>query len=687
MAITYDGQGLFEDGKPWLPVSGEYQYSRGDRRSWYKEIAKMKALGIDTVASYVIWIHHEEEEGVFDFSGNKSLREFVGEVAAAKMKMCLRVGPWVHGEVRNGGFPDWIEHADFHTRCNNPEYLYYVTRYFKRLYEEVKGFFYADGGPIFAVQVENEYRGRKDNTGKQLPGYGDEHINKLIEILKNVGFDVPIYLATGWGDASTGEALPVWGAYCEAPWEQTSLGLPPANGYVFSYLPDDDAIGNDMGKRGAAFTITDKPYPFLTAELGGGIQVTRRRRPIVGKSDCAAIALVKFGSGAAMLGYYVFHGGINPDGKLSTMNEQSVYCDLPEKDYDFQAAISAFGRVTDGGKELKLVNYIAREFGEELSRMPAFIPPDNCADPCDLDSIRYSVRAQGGSGFVFFNNYVRRRVTGSHALDGKIVEYPGGNLTVRGEELRPGEFFVYAFGMRVGEGTLRFISAAPFCKIGDKYVFWAYNPQSVIIDASEAVKEKIVVIGREEALRAYKFTVDGEERLLLSDGALYETYGELYGCFRDRISFFAFPPLKNVTGNANRVGDSGVFARYEAGKIGGAASVDFELTAENAGYKEYRVSVEYDDCGGKEVFLYMDFDADSLDVFSDGKKIADKFYTGVPFEIELGYFGYPRELIVRTYPAKPDDDVYVEVPHEFEDGVANELKSISTEVYATVKLA
>ena len=87
MAITYDGQGLFEDGKPWLPVSGEYQYSRGDRRSWYKEIAKMKALGIDTVASYVIWIHHEEEEGVFDFSGNKSLREFVGEVAAAKMKI------------------------------------------------------------------------------------------------------------------------------------------------------------------------------------------------------------------------------------------------------------------------------------------------------------------------------------------------------------------------------------------------------------------------------------------------------------------------------------------------------------------------------------------------------------------------------------------------------------------------
>ena len=32
MAITYDELGFYEDGKPWFPIMGEYQYSRGDRR-------------------------------------------------------------------------------------------------------------------------------------------------------------------------------------------------------------------------------------------------------------------------------------------------------------------------------------------------------------------------------------------------------------------------------------------------------------------------------------------------------------------------------------------------------------------------------------------------------------------------------------------------------------------------------
>lgn len=686
MAITYDGLGFYEDGKPWFPIMGEYQYSRGDRRYWYSGIAKMKALGINTVASYVIWIHHEEIEGEFDFSGNNDIRAFVKEVASAGMKMCLRIGPWVHGEVRNGGFPDWIEHADFPTRCNSPEYLRFVTRYFKRIYDEVKDLFYADGGPIFAIQVENEYRGYKDKTGKQRPGYGDEHINKLIEIMRDIGFDVPIFLATGWGDASVGKAIPVWGAYCEAPWEDSTGELPPANGYAFSPLPDDDAIGNDMGKRATAYTIADKLFPFVTVELGAGIQVTEKRRPIVGKSDCAAIAVCKLGSGAAALGYYVFHGGINPDGKLTPMNERSIYCNLPEKDYDFQAAIGAFGKIKDGGRELKLVNYFAREFGAELSRMPAYFPSDNCSDPRDMNSLRYSVRARDGRGYVFFNNYVRRRTTAKHALSGKIVNYPGGSVELRGDDLSCGRYFVYPFNMDVDGETLKFISATPLCKIGDKYVFWAYDPQKVVIDAPDSVKEKIVVIDREDALNAFKFVIGGEERLVVSEAELYETYGEIYGVFRGKVAFSAFPPLKNVEGSARRAGDRGAFAYYEAGVVGGSAAVDFEITTDTEEYREYAVSVRYSDCAGKGVFAYIDFDADRADVIIDGRKVADKFYTGVPFEVELGRFGYPEKFVIRTYPARPTDEVFVEVPHAFERGAANKIKSIATEVRATVKI-
>ena len=64
--------------------------------------------GVDVVSAYTIWIHHEEEEGVFDFSGQRDLRAFLALIQKCGLKCFLRIGPWVHGEVRNGGFPDWL---------------------------------------------------------------------------------------------------------------------------------------------------------------------------------------------------------------------------------------------------------------------------------------------------------------------------------------------------------------------------------------------------------------------------------------------------------------------------------------------------------------------------------------------------------------------------------------------------
>ena len=72
----------------------------------------MKAGGVDVVSAYTIWIHHEEEEGIFDFSGQRDLRAFLALVQKCGLKCFLRIGPWVHGEVRNGGFPDWEGNFD-----------------------------------------------------------------------------------------------------------------------------------------------------------------------------------------------------------------------------------------------------------------------------------------------------------------------------------------------------------------------------------------------------------------------------------------------------------------------------------------------------------------------------------------------------------------------------------------------
>ena len=95
-------------GKPVLPVMGEYHFSRASASEWYDELCKMKAGGVNIVASYLFWIYHEEEEGKYDFSGDLDIARFTDTVKEAGLDMVLRIGPWAHGECRNGGFPDWL---------------------------------------------------------------------------------------------------------------------------------------------------------------------------------------------------------------------------------------------------------------------------------------------------------------------------------------------------------------------------------------------------------------------------------------------------------------------------------------------------------------------------------------------------------------------------------------------------
>ena len=72
---TFDNISLLKNGKPWFPIMGEIHYSRYPKQYWHESLYKMKAGGVDIVSAYVIWIHHEEIEGEYDFTGNKNLNE------------------------------------------------------------------------------------------------------------------------------------------------------------------------------------------------------------------------------------------------------------------------------------------------------------------------------------------------------------------------------------------------------------------------------------------------------------------------------------------------------------------------------------------------------------------------------------------------------------------------------------
>ncbi|MWL55393.1 beta-galactosidase, partial [Escherichia coli] len=120
------------------------------------------------------------------------------------MYSILRIGPWAHGEARNGGFPDWLledaREKGYEVRSNAPQYLEHVRNFYSKTYEQAKGYFIKDDGPVIGIQIENEFGHCGGLTGDE----GEKHMQILKKMAQEIGFITPIYTATGWGGAVTG---------------------------------------------------------------------------------------------------------------------------------------------------------------------------------------------------------------------------------------------------------------------------------------------------------------------------------------------------------------------------------------------------------------------------------------------------------------------------------------------------
>ena len=403
--LTVNSQYLVLNGHPWLPVMGELHYSRVPRENWEAEILKMKAGGVQIISTYVIWLHQEEIEGQFDWSGQRDLRAFVALCAKHGMYVYPRIGPWAHGETRHGGLPDWVL-AHGPTRQNDPIYLGEVTTLFNQIGAQLRGELWKDGGPVVGIQLENEYSG----NGK--PGSGSDHIRTLKEIARKAGLDVPLYTVTGWDGAAIplDAVLPVYGGYPDAPWDGSPARLPPNE--IYSFRAANRVAGN-MGAIGGSGQNPASAYagtPFLTAEVGGGMEDTYFRRPVVSADDIAAIPPVLVGSGANLLGFYMYQGGRNPEGRQTTLQESQVTgypTDVPVKSYDFQAPLGEFGEERPSFRRLKLISYFLNSFGDLLAPMTPYFPAELPSSPADLAIPRVAARSSGSSAFLFLSNYLR----------------------------------------------------------------------------------------------------------------------------------------------------------------------------------------------------------------------------------------------------------------------------------------
>jgi len=456
---------LLLNGKPWLPVGGEFHFSRFPRAQWEDELLKMKAAGVKVVTAYVIWIHHEEIEGRFDWQGQRDLRAFAQLCGKHGLYMVARIGPWDHAEVRNGGLPDWVMKQG-PTRVNDPAYLASVRNWYGQVGAQLNDLLWKDGGPVIGVQLENEY-------SKRGPGAGDEHILALKQIAQSSGLNVPLYLVTGWDNAviPPHAVVPVYGGgYPDEPWDSSIVKLKAAQVYAFRFHSRINSGPKINGAGDSPDSTDPASLPYLTIEIGGGIEDTYHRRPVIAADDIGAQVPVMLGSGVNLYGTYMFQGGENPDGALTTLQEsqQTGYPnDLPIKSYDFQAPLGEFGQERASLRKLKVFDYFMNDFGDELAPMQVHAPDLTPADPSDLSIPRASVRSRGDSGFIFFNNYVRGYAMPARPASQFEIRLPSGTLTVPRHPitLASGSYFIWPFNLHLSSVTLRYSTAQLFTRI------------------------------------------------------------------------------------------------------------------------------------------------------------------------------------------------------------------------------
>lgn len=722
--INANNRYLTLGGKPWLPVMGEFHFSRYPAASWREALLKMKAGGITIAATYIFWIHHEEIEGVFDWSGQRDLRRFTALCAEVGLYAYPRIGPWAHGECRNGGFPDWLLHAcGAAVRTDAEPYLGYVRRLYGEIASQLAGLLWKDGGPVVGIQLENELI------------HNAAHIATLKQLAREASLDVPLYTMTGWGPAQVpeDEVIPLFGGYPDAFWDRAVDGWSRGSRkqYLFSRVRNDDLIGADLLPRRDIQDLSYlERYPYATCELGGGMQVSYHRRPFITPEDVAAPLITKLGGGSNLPGYYMYHGGSNPPGKRSTLQESQATGypnDLPVISYDFQGVIREFGQLNGQYALLRLTHLFLHDFGEQLAPMPAAFPQQMPASLDDRQTLRWAARSDGRSGFVFINNH--QRVEG-------LVEHPGvqfalqlahGRLTLprRGVAIRPGAFMIWPFNLDLGGVLLEHATAQPVCRLqspeGVCHVFaerggvaaeFAFAPgqahaasagdlldsavlrglpygEPVTVQGTDGRSARILLLSEAQALQCWKACMWGAERLFLSAAGL--TFDgdtlRLSASHVTDLSFAVFPAPEALAGHEGR--PEGAFTRYalagvekrvavQARKVreaaaarvtplgpGGVAQAPDDADFAAAEVWEVRLPEDALE-GAAEVLLVVDYVGDAARAFLGERLIADDFYNGRAWEIGLKRFApevLRQGLRLAFLPLRKDAPVYIASEH------------------------
>ena len=677
------------DGRPVIPVMGEFHYVRYPEAQWEEEIVKMKAGGVTVMTTYVFWSLHEEVEGQFRWDGQRNLRHFIELCAKHDLPVIVRIGPFCHGEIRNGGLPDWLFAKPLEVRCDDPAYLKLVKHLYTEIGRQLEGLYFKDGGPIIGCQIENElqhsaapwaicYPGEpKDNTaasynaieamvgvGEQArkataSELGEQHMRTLKRIAEEAGIVTPLYTATGWGNAAVieGETLPVTAAYTYPFWSKPHMS---------KFL-----MFKDLTKEAdyAPTRYNPQNYPSMCAEMGVGIQMIYSARPIVTAEAAEGLMVRTLGSGANGIGYYMYHGGSTPKQIGGVGSFQDEPMGMPKVSYDFQAPLGEFGLEGRMYRCLRLLHSFLSDFGDRLAPMEPVLPegwermmPDN------RDDLRYVARMKDDSGFLFMVNFqdhdtLRHDMTGLQlrlTLSNETLTIPSdGTLT-----LAKDQSVILPFNLQMDGALLKYATAQLLMKIkdgqADHYIFFApegmtteylFDHQTVkgrnhfktvaglkstfTMKTRNGNTVKVTTLTRQQALNAVK--VNG--RLLIADATVLPTEdgADLLCLGRNTVDYVLYPSAKGFKSQTVTV--EPVTPQFEVKKAG-----------------PRRMSVHFlysDDPQVQEYFLRINYVGDVAMAFMKGQLVQDEFFHGEPWFIGLKRYAADLETNPLTFYIRP----------------------------------
>ena len=625
--VKWDAHSLIVDGKRVVPAMGEVHYSRIPADEWEAEVKKMKEGGVTIIATYVFWNHIEEQEGIFRWDGQRNLRRFIEICQQEGLPVVLRLGPFCHGEVRNGGIPDWVFTKGCKTRDENPVFLSFVERLYRQIFTQLQGLQWKDGGPVMAAQFDNEYRGH------------GSYLMALKRIATKIGFDLPFYTRTGWPELATpvpfGEMLPLYGDYADGFWER-SIEETAGNYYKafnFKAFRSSTAIATEqLGEQKERLNKGDEQYPYFTCELGGGMMTAYHRRPYIYPEDAYSMAVVKLGSGSNLLGYYMYHGGTNPEG-LTYLNETqrtvaTNYNDLPVKTYDFQAPLNEFGQKNPQYYLLRKLHLFMQDWGDVLAPMEAGFPCSQDIAKGDDSFLRWSYRAKDGSGFIFINNYERLQNLSAK----KNVKLEACGVKLPQLTIPAGTICIFPVNI---EG-IKYATAQLVAKRNGKVYLEQIKGIPTTLAIGHKVLKNLKPKGPETPVykNYYLLTSEQAGRLFLEEEAHLDI--AINAPIINKVKKAG--ALRTITMGVNKVAEEPVDEDFEQ-----AAVYTIDLPA----------------VSGEGRLLNIEYRGDVARLYADGQLIDDNFYNGRPFQYAL--WRLPKEckqLELRILPLQKDMPVY-----------------------------